>query len=280
MTGNDEEYQLGPEIVRRRKRLRLSQTDLASATGLNVATIRRLEKEPTGSMRGSTANSLESVLRWRPGLVDKLMDRTATPEELDEVFEGGVTATVEHPVVVLRNVRSEPISLHRPPPESDNVKVQPGDEIEITGRIAYTHGEFWVIDHLDTQRHWPRSGWELVTERRPAGGTGAAGAYTHHVRYATDTIRTTDTAVAIPTSRGEGTIGGAPQNQEVPQDPAQWRGPLQQQSVARAAHDVGQALVGNLVFCERTPRVNEAISLVQRALNLLLAEQALPGGDV
>lgn len=78
---------LAEEIRKRRAALRMSQVDFAKASGLNQATVRRLEKGQVRELRSSTKSGVEVALQWLEGNVNRILDGTATPSELAEVVE-------------------------------------------------------------------------------------------------------------------------------------------------------------------------------------------------
>lgn len=76
---------LGDEVRLRRKRLKLTQQEVAERAGLSVPTIRRLETNSgTGTRRlgPQVRRALERAIDWQPGSIDALL-------------EGGVARPIE-----------------------------------------------------------------------------------------------------------------------------------------------------------------------------------------
>lgn len=73
---------LGAAVRERRAHLRLSQAELAAAAGISTAALSRIERDAAGQIRPSTRSGLEHALLWVDGLVDRILDGTATEREL------------------------------------------------------------------------------------------------------------------------------------------------------------------------------------------------------
>src|SRR5687768_13625047 len=74
---------LGAAIRARRDDMRMSQTDLASRSGVSEATVRRIESGGVGNLRNRTKTGLERALQWRKGNVDRILDGSVTEEDLN-----------------------------------------------------------------------------------------------------------------------------------------------------------------------------------------------------
>jgi len=75
---------LAAEVRRRREKMRLP-IDLVNVGGPTEMTVRKIESGEPASIRPKTKVRLERALRWRDGLVDRILDGTVTDEELAEV---------------------------------------------------------------------------------------------------------------------------------------------------------------------------------------------------
>lgn len=82
-TAEDRGWALAAEVRKRRSRLRLP-IDLTSVGGPSEMTVRKIETGEPGEIRPQTKTRLEYALRMSPGLVDRILDGTATEAEIDQ----------------------------------------------------------------------------------------------------------------------------------------------------------------------------------------------------
>lgn len=74
--------ELARHVRARREALRLAQADLAGKGGPKAATVRRVERAEVPGLRAQTKTQLEQALGWERGLIDRIVDGTATEEEI------------------------------------------------------------------------------------------------------------------------------------------------------------------------------------------------------
>jgi hypothetical protein len=75
---------LATAVKARRERLRVPQ-DLVDLGGPGEMTMRKIERAEAASLRNRTKGQLEWALDWPAGLVDRILDGTATQEDIDSV---------------------------------------------------------------------------------------------------------------------------------------------------------------------------------------------------
>lgn len=73
---------LATEVRKRREKRRLP-IDLSDHGGPTEMTVRKIESGGPVSIRPRTKVLLERALQWPPGLVDEILDGTATQDEID-----------------------------------------------------------------------------------------------------------------------------------------------------------------------------------------------------
>lgn len=143
---------LAAEVRRRRERFRLPQ-DLAPRGGPSEFTVHKIEAGTAGgSIRPHTKTRLEHALRMPSGLVDKILDGTATEEDLDEEVAGrdasdwaALADAVRQRRTALRVRQSDLEALGGP--SAGTVK-----NIEQAARSKYSARTF---SQLETALSWP-----------------------------------------------------------------------------------------------------------------------------
>ena len=68
---------LADEVRRRRKQLKLTQTDVAERGGLSVATVRAVETNRSGRLSRRLRRALERAIEWQDGSIDAVLDGSA-----------------------------------------------------------------------------------------------------------------------------------------------------------------------------------------------------------
>ena len=97
----DRDWQaLAIALRQRRKALRLRQADLEARGGPGQGTVRNLEQAARSSYARRTFQQLEHALDWPDGIVERILDGTATPEELNQRVVRGSASTDFGPAVV------------------------------------------------------------------------------------------------------------------------------------------------------------------------------------
>lgn len=85
---------LGREVVKRRKKLRLTQEELVGLGGPSAQTIRAIETGVEGSYRPSTFSKLDHALNWADGVAERVLSGTATEEDLTTNVVRGTARSV------------------------------------------------------------------------------------------------------------------------------------------------------------------------------------------
>lgn len=77
--------ELAAAVRRRRDLMKLRQSDLEARGGPSAGTVRNIEQASRESYSPRTFVQLEHALDWPDGVVDKILDGTATPSDVTEV---------------------------------------------------------------------------------------------------------------------------------------------------------------------------------------------------
>ena len=87
--------QLAEAVRRRRTQMQLRQNDLEARGGPGSGTVRNIEQNARDTYAARTFTQLEMALEWPDGVVEKILDGTATEEELSKrVVRGRLNATL------------------------------------------------------------------------------------------------------------------------------------------------------------------------------------------
>lgn len=110
---------LAREVRRRRVRLGMHQADLEEIGGPSCGTIRNVEQAVRDNYALRTYVQLEAALKWGDGVVRKILDGTATPDDLAgngfyELAAGNPRVADEHALEVGRLVLALVEALQRP----------------------------------------------------------------------------------------------------------------------------------------------------------------------
>ncbi|ODU06421.1 MAG: hypothetical protein ABS81_04760 [Pseudonocardia sp. SCN 72-86] len=140
--------ELAAQVKRRREYLGLGQVDL----GVSDLTLRKVEQGQGAGLRPKTLRQIESGLRWRPGTVNRILDGTATTEDLLGGFG----------VLWMQNLSGGPLVVVRPAPDADTLTVESMAIVQVVGAVAEALPDAYRTEHRDRPRSWPTSQWKLI----------------------------------------------------------------------------------------------------------------------
>lgn len=278
---------LAREVKARRDQQEMSQAEVADRGGPSEATIRRIERqEMKGELRANTKAQLELVLGWRTGNVDRILDGTVTAEDLsalsmrsgtagrDGARIGASVSARGMPLVRLRFLGDESVTLERPPPERTDVVVTHGDIVEVFGTVADEQDAAYVLNHLDGPRVWLRTKWELVGAhvRHQAQATFAGqGSMMVSTTSKTHDEEATGVTPVSGASLGALTASAGAHAEATVSVGGSWT-PV---PIGQVRQTVGQAIAA-LAGAEQTPAVVEALQHVQKAFLALTTNGETP----
>jgi len=84
---------LATEVIRRRTQLHLRQADVEKEGGPSAGTMRNIEQASRSSYAARTFVQLETALKWGDGVVRRILDGTATADELTAIVDRSPGAT-------------------------------------------------------------------------------------------------------------------------------------------------------------------------------------------
>jgi hypothetical protein len=145
--------ELAGQVKKRREYLGLGQADL----GVSDLTLRKVEQGQGDSVRGRTLRQIENGLRWRSGTVDRVLDGTATTEDLLGGFG----------VLWLQNISGGPLVIERPIPDADTVTVDSMGIVQVVGAVSAALREVYRTEHHDHPRSWSTWQWKLIKNEPP-----------------------------------------------------------------------------------------------------------------
>jgi hypothetical protein len=145
--------ELAGQVKKRREYLGLGQADL----GVSDLTLRKVEQGHGEGLRAKTLRQIENCLRWRPGTVDRILDGTATTEDLLGGFG----------VLWLQNISGGPLVIERPVPDADTLTVESMGIVQVVGAVAEALRDEYRTEHHDRQKSWPTAHWKLIRYDQP-----------------------------------------------------------------------------------------------------------------
>lgn len=140
--------QLGRQVKSRREYLGLGQAGL----GVSDLTVRKLEQGHGEGLRAKTLRQIEQSLHWGPGTADRVLDGTATTEDLLGGFG----------VLWFQNVSGAGLVVERPVPDADSVPVESMGIVQVVGAVSRALAEEYRTEHHDHPRSWSTSQWKLI----------------------------------------------------------------------------------------------------------------------
>lgn len=188
----DDREALARIVKTRRDATGLSRPEVQRRGGPSDYTLARIERADEFELRPKTRRQLEDGLSWSRGAVDRILDGTATEQDLNpNIRVGRGTASInlgalgvgrrETDQVRFRFVGNQPAQVSLPEPGGPTVTVAPGDLVTVTGVLTDGAEDAWTVDHPGIgERAWPMSLWEHVRMQTiavadVAEGRGAVG---------------------------------------------------------------------------------------------------------